>query len=85
MNSPQTSPAPVTRIARRRAQAGHESEYEALVSEMFATMRSSPGFLGADLLPPEQSGDAYQVIVRFAAEADMRQWDASPARAANHS
>jgi antibiotic biosynthesis monooxygenase (ABM) superfamily enzyme len=52
---------------------------------MFATMRSSPGFLGADLLPPEQSGDAYQVIVRFAAEADMRQWDASPARAANHS
>ena len=56
MNSPQTSPAPVTRIARRRAQAGHEPTYEALVREMFATMRSSPGFLGADLLPPEQAG-----------------------------
>ena len=53
----------VTRIARRRAQTGHESEYEALVREMFATMRSSSGFLGADPLPPEQAGDAYQVIV----------------------
>ena len=84
MNSTQTTPAPVTRIARRRAQAGHESDYEALVREMFATMRSSPGFLGADLLPPEQAGEAYQVIVRFATEADMQVWDASPARAAMH-
>jgi antibiotic biosynthesis monooxygenase (ABM) superfamily enzyme len=79
-----TSPAPVTRIARRRAQAGHESEYEALVREMFASMRSSPGFLGADLLPPEQAGEAYQVIVRFATETDMQRWDASAARAAMH-
>ena len=84
MNSHKSSTAPVTRIARRRAQPGHESAYEALVREMFATMRSSPGFLGADLLPPEQTGDAYQVIVRFATEADMQLWDASPARAAIH-
>lgn len=83
-NTPPSSTAHFTRIARRRAQVGHESDYEALVREMFATMRSSPGFLGADLLPPEQAGDAYQVIVRFATEADMQQWDASPARAAIH-
>ena len=57
MNSYESHPAPVIRIARRRAQPGHESAYEALVREMFATMRSSPGFLGADLLPPEQTGD----------------------------
>ncbi len=78
------SPAPVTRIARRHAIAGREAEYETLVREMFAIMQSAHGFLGADLLPPEQAGGAYQVIVRFVSEADLQQWDASPARAALH-
>lgn len=76
--------APVTRIARRRAKPGHETEYESLVREMFAIMRPSQGFLGADILPPEEAGGAYQIIVRFASEADLQQWDASPARAAVH-
>ena len=89
MNAPHgtpaaNAPAPVTRIARRRARPGHELEYEALLREMFATMRGSPGFLGADLLPPEEDGGDYQVIVRFASEAALQQWDECDARAALH-
>jgi antibiotic biosynthesis monooxygenase (ABM) superfamily enzyme len=76
--------APITRIARRCAKPGCEAEYETLVREMFAIMRTSQGFLGADILPPEEAGGAYQIIVRFASEADLQQWDASPARAAIH-
>jgi uncharacterized protein len=49
--------APVSRIARCRALAGKEAEYETLVREMFARMRSTTGFISADLLPPEQTGD----------------------------
>lgn len=68
-----TSHAPVSRIARRRALAGKEAEYEALVREMFAQMRSTNGFISADLLPPEQVGDEYQVIVHFASEAALQE------------
>ncbi len=86
MNSDQilSAAAPVTRIARRRAKPGCEEQYETLVREMFAIMRTSQGFLGADILPPEAEGGAYQIIVRFTSEADLQQWDASPARTAIH-
>ncbi len=79
-----TSLAPVSRIARRRALAGKEADYEALVREMFLQMRSTPGFISADLLPPEQVGDEYQVIVHFASEAALQEWDKSSARSAIH-
>jgi uncharacterized protein len=76
--------APVSRIARRRALADKEAEYEALVREMFVQMRGTPGFISADLLPPEQVGDEYQVIVHFASEAALQEWDKSSARSAIH-
>lgn len=91
MSAPTSSPsavsdtaAPVTRIARRRAKPGCEADYERLIREMFVSMRQSPGFLGADLLPPEEAGGDYQVVVRFASEADLHVWDVSPVRRAHH-
>jgi hypothetical protein len=91
MSAPTSSPttvsstaAPVTRIARRRAKPGCEADYERLIREMFVSMRQSRGFLGADLLPPEEIGGDYQVVTRFASEADLQAWDASPARRAHH-
>ncbi|THF61846.1 antibiotic biosynthesis monooxygenase [Pseudothauera nasutitermitis] len=79
-----STPAPLTRIARRRAIPGREAEYEARVREMFAAMRNRAGFLGADLLPPEQAGGDYQIVVRFASEAALQAWDESPERAHSH-
>lgn len=78
------APASVTRIARRHARPGREAEYEALIREMFGKMRASRGFMGAELIPPERPGGDYQVVVNFASEADLRAWDACPARAAIH-
>lgn len=74
--------AHVTRIARRRARVGFEVEYEALIREMFAAMRHAPGFLGGQMITPEQPGGDYQVIAHFCSEADLKAWDESPARAA---
>jgi uncharacterized protein len=82
-NSSQTD-APVTRIARRRAMAGQEAAYEAVIRDMFAAMQKSPGFRGADMIPPAEPGGAYQVIVKFNSERDLQTWDESPARAAFH-
>lgn len=78
------SPAPVTRIARRHARPGHEARYEALIREMFGKLRAFRGFMGADMIPPEQPGDAYQVVVNFASEADLHAWDESSQRAEMH-
>lgn len=74
--------ARVTRIARRRARPGREAEYEASLREMLAAMRAHAGFLGGDMIPPETPGDEYQLVVRFASEAELQQWDTSPARRA---
>lgn len=75
---------PVTRIARRRALPGREAEYEQRIRGMFGEMRKAPGFLGADLLPPEQGGGDYQIVVRFDSEASLHAWDVSGARAQCH-
>ena len=77
-------PPPVTRIARRRARPGREREYEALIREMFGVLRAHKGFLGAELLPPEQAGGDYQVVIHFDSEAALVAWDDSPARRTMH-
>ena len=86
MNAPtqptpaQTTPARVTRIARRRARPGREAEYEVMLREMLAKMRAFKGFLGGDLIPPETPGEDYQLVVRFASEPELQTWDLSDAR-----
>lgn len=79
-----TGPGHVTRIARRRALPGHEAAYEELVREMFRAMTAHPGFVAADLIPPDAPGGDYQVVVHFAAEDALGGWDASADRARIH-
>jgi len=80
MNAPAAAPARITRIARRRARPGHEAEYEVMLREMLAKMREHKGFLGGDLIPPEAAGEEYQLVIRFASEAELQAWDMSEAR-----
>ena len=86
MNAPtqptaaQTTPARVTRIARRRARPGREAEYEVMLREMLAKMRAFKGFLGGDLIPPQTPGEDYQLGVRIASEPELQTWDMSDAR-----
>ncbi len=47
-------------------------------------MRAFHGFMGADMIPPEQPGGCYQVVVNFASEADLQRWDESSVRAEMH-
>jgi antibiotic biosynthesis monooxygenase (ABM) superfamily enzyme len=68
------------RIVRRRAKAGCEGAYESMVRGMFEASRKFPGFLAAELIPPESPGGEYQIIQRFATEADLARWNASDER-----
>lgn len=78
--SPTPAAAPISRIAKRKAKPGCEAAYEAVVRGMFAETGKFPGFLGADLIPPRAPDDVYQVVMRFASQADLDRWDASEAR-----
>lgn len=69
-----------SRIARRHAKAGCEGAYEAMVRGMFEESRKFPGFLSAELIPPESLGGEYQIIQRFATEADLARWSVSDER-----
>lgn len=72
---------PVIRIARRHIRPGNEGAYEALVGEMFQQMQACQGFLGAELIPAQGPDGEHQVIIRFASEDALADWDASAARA----
>lgn len=80
MNQPQSPQPPVMRIARRRAKPDCGPAYEALIRGTFADASKFPGFLGADLIPPAGTDEDYQVVLRFATQADMARWDDSPQR-----
>ncbi len=75
---------PVFRIVRRRAKPGFEQAYEALIRAMFAQASQFPGYQAAELIPPETPGGEYQIIQRFATEADMARWNSSDDRATWH-
>jgi len=74
----------VFRVVRRRAKPGCSEAYEALVRAMFEDARRFPGFLAAELTPPEAPGGEYQILQRFATEADLARWNDSQERAAWH-
>lgn len=74
----------VFRIVRRRAKPGCELAYEALIRGMFEEASRFPGYLSAELIPPESAGGEYQIVQRFATEQDLERWNLSEARATWH-
>lgn len=71
----------VLRLVRRRAKPGCEVAYEALIRGMFESASHFPGYLSAQLIPPESVQGEYQLVQRFATERDLARWNASKERA----
>ena len=74
-------PPPVVRVAVRKALPNCAAAYEALLRGMFGDMKTFPGFQGADVIPPAGEGGDYQVVTKFATEADLARWDESETHA----
>jgi antibiotic biosynthesis monooxygenase (ABM) superfamily enzyme len=78
------SDSAVMRIARRKARPDCGAAYEALVRGMFGDARTFPGFMGAEVIPPESADGEYQVVLKFATATQMAAWDASEVRQTWH-
>ena len=68
------------RIVRRRAKPGCEEAYESMIRAMFKESMSFPGFLSAELIPPESPGGEYQIVQHFSTQSDLERWNNSEAR-----
>ena len=77
---------PVSRVVRRRPNQGCEQAYETLMGEMLDASRRFPGYLSATVIPPHTQADQgeYQIVQRFATQADLDRWDESEERAIWH-
>ena len=75
-----TSTHPTLRVVHVKAKEGCSQAYEALILGMFESMKRFPGFLGAELLPPTELNDTYQVVSRFSSKEDLARWDISSER-----
>ncbi|MEY2633604.1 MAG: hypothetical protein RIR00_2258 [Pseudomonadota bacterium] len=76
MTTPET-PVGVTRIARRQARPACGAAYEALLRGMIAEMSRFPGFIAAQVLPPDNPDGEYQTSIHFRSEAELAAWDRS--------
>lgn len=73
-------------LITRRVKPGHEAAFEAASHHMTAAARSFPGYLGGQLVRPQDdhsSPDAtlYNVVFAFDSEAHLQAWQESPVRA----
>jgi antibiotic biosynthesis monooxygenase (ABM) superfamily enzyme len=82
--SESTTSQPVIRVARRRAKPGCGPAYEALIGGMLADVRETPGFIGAEVIPPATEDGEHQTILRFETQEGLDAWDSSPVRDAWH-
>jgi antibiotic biosynthesis monooxygenase (ABM) superfamily enzyme len=74
-------PAPVTVTVARRVAPGREHEFEQWYDGIIACAGRFPGFLGAGILRPNEMGQDWHVVYRFADDAALHRWEISPERA----
>ena len=76
-----SEPAPVTVTVARRVAPGLEPEFEQWYDGIIACAARFPGFLGAGILRPNEMGQDWHVVYRFADDAALRRWETSAERA----
>lgn len=73
---------PVTVTVARRVAPGREADFATWSDGLTAAATAFPGFLGAGMLRPSRVGEPWHVVFRFASGEHLRNWEASPERAA---
>ena len=74
-------PEPVTVTVARRVAPGMEPEFEQWYDGIIGCASRFPGFLGAGILRPRDTGQDWHVVYRFADDAALHRWEASAERA----
>jgi uncharacterized protein len=66
---------PVTILITRSPRKGNQKEFEQALSDTIDAALKFPGHLGVTILKPQRGeSNDYQVIVKFASEADYQRW-----------
>jgi len=86
MTMPQaTAPGAVTVLITRRIKPGHETAFEAAMTQMIIAAAAFPGHLGGHLVRPgEDASDEenlYHVIFAYDSAEHLAAWQSSPVRA----
>ena len=72
---------PATGVATRRIEQGREGEFEDWTSGILAAAKEFPGYLGSDVLRPNDSeDDEYRIIYRFDHTSNLERWEKSDER-----
>ncbi|MBN1176699.1 MAG: hypothetical protein JXA51_03355 [Dehalococcoidales bacterium] len=68
----------VTVVVSRNVYPGHEHEYDDWVRKLVAAAKEAPGNRGVTMLIPEPgSAGLYHIVLRFADEKSVHQWETS--------
>ncbi|GAA5236789.1 antibiotic biosynthesis monooxygenase [Verticiella sediminum] len=82
MASPLDDNLPVTLLITRRVAAARYNDFLAWLHEGEDMASAFPGYLGSGTLEPPPGGTDYQMVFRFANEAQLAAWARSPQRQA---
>lgn len=74
----------MARGVRTWAKPGCDQAYEDLVRAMLQEAARFPGYLSAAVIPPRVVGEDFQIIQRFATQADLDRWHDSEVSAVWH-
>lgn len=75
----------VTVLVTRRVKVGHEAAFEQASSDMTAAASAFPGYLGGQLVQPDEEGSGdephlYHVVFAFDTAEHLQGWQQSPTR-----
>ncbi|MGD2182105.1 antibiotic biosynthesis monooxygenase [Lusitaniella coriacea] len=63
---------PITVLITRRPHKSNQKEFERALSDTIDAALEFPGHLGVTVLKPQGDNNDYQIIVKFASEADYQ-------------
>ncbi len=65
---------PVTVLITRSPRQANQKEFEQALSDTINAALEFPGHLGVTVLKPPRDNNDYQIIVKFASQADYQRW-----------
>jgi antibiotic biosynthesis monooxygenase (ABM) superfamily enzyme len=72
---------PVTAVASRRVKPGREGEFEEWVGGILGAASAFPGYLGCEVLRPnDPQDDEYRMVFRFDHASNLKRWEGSDER-----
>ena len=74
--------SPAVLIATAKIRSGSEDAFAAWKGRHDAVIAKFPGYISSDIMPPDEHGDMWTVVLNFKSDPELRTWQQSKERAA---